>query len=62
MSLEEKLCARFGDHVLEEVMEEFMRVRQEGSVEEYQDKFEGLRLQLERIMLELGENYFLSIL
>lgn len=37
-----------------------MKLRQENSVEEYQDEFEDMRIRLERLMLELGETYFLS--
>lgn len=42
-------------------MEEFMRIRQEGSVVDYQDKFEELRVRMETLMLGLEQPCFLSI-
>lgn len=47
------ICNRFGD-------EGFLKLRQENTVEEYQDEFEDMRIRMERVMLELGESYFLS--
>ncbi|XP_021653075.2 uncharacterized protein LOC110644554 [Hevea brasiliensis] len=57
---EKDLCRRFGEDGLEDVVEEIMKMRQEGTVEEYQDKFEDRRIRLERVMPNLGEAYFLS--
>ncbi len=37
-----------------------MKIRQEGSVEDNQDKFEDLRIRMERVLPALDENYFLS--
>lgn len=42
-------------------MEEFIKIRQDGSVEEYQDKFEELRVHMERVMPHLRKAYFLSV-
>lgn len=42
-------------------MEEFMRIRQEETIEEYLDKFEDMRIRLERVMPSLGEPYLLSL-
>lgn len=36
-----------------------MKLRQENSVEEYQDEFEDMRIRLERLMPKLEESYFL---
>ncbi len=38
-----------------------MRIRQEGTIEEYQDRFKDVRIRLERVMPNLGEAYFLSV-
>lgn len=57
---ERDLCSRFGEEVLEDVAEEIMRMRQEGTMEECQDKFEDIRIRLERLMPNPGESYFLS--
>lgn len=43
-------------------MEEFMRIRQEGTIEEYLNRFEDVRIILERIMPSLEELSLLSIL
>lgn len=56
---ERGVCIRFGDEGLEGIVEGFMRLRQENSVEEYQDEFEDTRIRLERLMPELSESYFL---
>lgn len=42
-------------------MEEFMRIKQGGSIDEYLDKFEDVRIWLEKVMPALGETYLLSI-
>lgn len=57
---ERRVCNRFGDECLEDILEGFVKLRQENSVEEYHDEFEDIRIRLERLMLELGESYFLS--
>lgn len=38
-------------------MEEFMRIKQGGSIDEYLDKFEDVRIRLEKVMPTLGETY-----
>lgn len=45
---EEALCKRFGDLSLEDIVEEFMKLSQESTVNEYEDKFEDLRVRMER--------------
>lgn len=35
-----------------------MKLRQDNTVEGYQDVFEDMRIRLERLMPELGESYF----
>lgn len=37
-----------------------MKMRQEGSVKDCQDRFEDLRIRMERVMPHLGEDYFLG--
>lgn len=56
-AFERELCSRFGEEGLEDVVEEFMRIREEGTIEAYQDKFEDLRM----VMPSLGEPYFLYV-
>lgn len=57
---EADLCRRFGEKGLEDVVEEFMKMRQEGFIGDYQDKFEDIRVRMERFAPALEENYFLS--
>lgn len=57
---ERGIYSRFGGEGLEDTVEGFMKLIQENSVEEYQDEFEDTRIRLERLILELGESYFLS--
>ena len=38
-----ELCGRFGEKRMTDVVEEFNKLRQDGSVEDYQKKFEELR-------------------
>lgn len=54
------ICKIFGDEGLEDIVEGFMKLIQENSVEEYHDEFENMRIRLKRFMPELGESYFLS--
>lgn len=56
-----ELCRRFGEDEMADVVEEFMRVRQDGIVRDYQDRFEELRLRMERILPNLDEKYYLSV-
>lgn len=37
-----------------------MKMRQEGSIEDYQDRFEDPGIRMERVMPHLGEDYFLG--
>lgn len=46
---ERELCIKFGEEGLEDIVEEFTGIILEGTMEEYQDKFEDLRIRLERI-------------
>lgn len=56
---EKELCVRFREEELEDV-KEFMRIRQE-SIDEYLDKFEDVRIRMERVMPTLEETYMLSV-
>lgn len=49
---------RFGERGLEDVIEEFNRLRQAGNVEDYQNAFKELRVRMERLVSELKESYF----
>ena len=40
---EEFLCKRFGNKICKDIVEEFNKIQQVGSVEEYQEKFEELK-------------------
>ncbi|XP_057986676.1 uncharacterized protein LOC131171223 [Hevea brasiliensis] len=60
IDFERDLCVRFGEEGLGDIIEEFMKMRQEGSLKEYQDKFKDIKVRLERVMPNLWEAYFLS--
>ncbi|XP_038995777.1 uncharacterized protein LOC120120131 [Hibiscus syriacus] len=57
---EADLCHRFCDRNYSDIIEEFNKLMQKGSVEEYQEKFEELRPYLLQQNMQLGENYFVS--
>lgn len=59
-NFERDFCARFGKEGLEDVIEKLMRIRQERTIREYQDKFEDIRIRVEWIIFSWGEAYFLS--
>ncbi|KAH0748997.1 hypothetical protein KY290_028229 [Solanum tuberosum] len=44
--LKEELCVRFGDEWMEDVVEEFNKLEQTGSVGEFLVKFEDLKAQM----------------
>lgn len=46
---------------MEDIVEEFMRIKQDGTTREYQDKFEEFRIKIEKIMPSLREECFLSV-
>ncbi|XP_027120880.2 uncharacterized protein [Coffea arabica] len=54
------LCKRFADSICKDVVEEFNKLRQEGSIEEYQEKFEELKPLMLIKIRNLDENYFIS--
>ncbi|KAE8661535.1 hypothetical protein F3Y22_tig00113725pilonHSYRG00880 [Hibiscus syriacus] len=56
---EADLCHRFCDRNYSDIIEEFNKLMQKGSVEEYQEKFE-LRPYLLQHHMYLGEDYFVS--
>lgn len=45
-----EICNRFRNDGLEDMMEKFMKLRQENSIEECRDEFEDIRIRLERLM------------
>lgn len=49
---------RFRDRGIEDILEEFMKRGK--SVEEYQDKFEDVRIRMKRVIPQLGEDYWLE--
>ncbi|XP_039062791.1 uncharacterized protein LOC120207396 [Hibiscus syriacus] len=57
---EADLCHRFGDKNYSDIIEEFNKLMQKGSVEEYQDNFEELKPYLLQQNMYLGEDYFVS--
>lgn len=59
--MKKTLFARFGKLELEDVVDEFMQVRQDGSIGMYQDKFEELKVRMKILMPNLGESYFLFV-
>ncbi|XP_071926216.1 uncharacterized protein [Coffea arabica] len=54
------LCKRFTDSICKDVVEEFNKLQQDGSVEEYQEKFEELKSLMLIKNRNLDENYFIS--
>ena len=56
----EDLCERFGENSMMDVIEEFNKLRQEGSVADYQIRFEELRSLMWSSQLALAEHYFVS--
>lgn len=60
VDFERELCLRFGEEGLADVIEKLVKSRQEGSIGEYQGRFEDIRIRVERVMPNLGEGYFMS--
>ena len=54
------LCTRFGDKSLRDVIEEFNKLKQEGTMQAYQLKFEELRSLMVVHQPHLTEEYFVS--
>lgn len=53
-------CIRFGETLMEDRVEEFNRLTQTGSVEEFLGKFEDLKAQMIMRNPSLNESHFLS--
>lgn len=58
--LKEAVCKRFGDIQGSEIVEEFNKLDQKGSIEDYTEKFEELRAGMLSINPHLPESYFVS--
>ncbi|KAL2492925.1 Uncharacterized protein Adt_28553 [Abeliophyllum distichum] len=56
-----ELCRRFSETTGEEVVEAFSKIRQFGSITEYQEKFEELKTQVMLSLPHLPETYYISI-
>ncbi|KAL2526342.1 Uncharacterized protein Adt_11396 [Abeliophyllum distichum] len=56
-----ELCRRFSETKGEEVIEAFSKIRQFGSITEYQEKFEELKAQVMLSLPHLPETYYISI-
>ena len=56
----EKMCERFGERSMVDVIEEFNKLKQTRSVESYQVRFEELRSLLIQHNPHLSETYFVS--
>ncbi|XP_027127715.2 uncharacterized protein [Coffea arabica] len=56
----ELLCLRFNDRTGRDIVEEFNKLQQVGSVEEYQEKFEELKALMMIRNRNLDEKYFIS--
>lgn len=54
------MCRRFGEKTRSDVIEEFNKLKQNGTVEEYQTRFEELRSLLSLSHPYLDEEYFVS--
>ncbi|XP_027088526.2 uncharacterized protein [Coffea arabica] len=57
---EESLCKRFGNKICKDIVEEFNKIQQNGSVEDYQEKFEKLKPLMLMKNPQLDEGYFVS--
>ena len=53
-------CVRFGERSMEDIVEEFSKLRQIGNVESYQKRFEELRSFMIQHNPHLSEAYFVS--
>ena len=53
-------CDRFKDRIMTDVVKEFNKLKQDGSVEDYQIRFEDLKLLLLLSHPTLGKLYFMS--
>ncbi|XP_038999500.1 uncharacterized protein LOC120125070 [Hibiscus syriacus] len=58
---EADLCHRFSDKIFVDIVEEFTKLVQKGTVEEYQDKFEELQPHMLLQNPTLGEEFFVSL-
>nr|CAD1818748.1 unnamed protein product [Ananas comosus var. bracteatus] len=54
------VCRRFDSNGLQDVVEEFNKLTQQGTVEEYQERFEYLRSRLLQTASHFAPDYFLS--
>lgn len=60
MDFANDLYLRFCDRTCLDVVEEFNKLTERGSVEDYQEKFEDLRSFMLQYNLHLNEEYFVS--
>lgn len=56
-----KICRRFVESTIEEVIEVFNKIRQNGSVAEYQELFEDMESQVMLSLPRLLKLYYISI-
>ena len=56
----EDLCERFGDRNMMDIVEEFNKLRQEGTIQNYQLRFEELKLLMINFNPHLTEAHFVS--
>jgi len=56
----EELCRRFGEKNMADVIQEFNKLKQEGAVIEYLEKFEELGVSMWNAQPTLTEQYFVS--
>nr|XP_027123207.1 uncharacterized protein LOC113739959 [Coffea arabica] len=57
---EDMLCRRFNDRSCKDIVEEFNKLQQVGSIEDYQERFEELKPLMMIKNRNLDENYFIS--
>lgn len=50
---EEALEKRFEDPGVEDIVEKFMRLKQKGNIDVYQDRFENLTVRMEKVLPDL---------
>ncbi|KAH0720051.1 hypothetical protein KY290_006530 [Solanum tuberosum] len=60
VEFKEELCIRFGEILMEDVVEVFNKLNQTGSVDEYLGRFEDLKAEMLIRNLALNEAHFLS--
>lgn len=57
----EELCGRFAETTGEEVVETYSKIKQLGTIVEYQERFEELKAQVLLALAHVPESYYISV-